>query len=126
MIAGIGTDIAETQIFEKTSTDAFIIKAFTENEIRICFSGPQKSSEKLAGRYAAKEAFIKAISPYLFFKISPGDYRNIEILKLQSGAPSISLTGRIKDVATGAGIQNMWVSISHEKNLAVAMVVLEN
>lgn len=89
----------------RRSGDGFLRKAFTEAEIRYCAG----SAERLAGRWAAKEAVIKAFdgTPICFPK------NRIEILPSASGAPAVRLLGD----ARGAHVQ---VSITHQAGLAIA------
>ncbi|MBU1221195.1 holo-ACP synthase [Myxococcota bacterium] len=125
MITGLGTDIVATETFGQTSDGPFVYRIFTAEEIAFCTNGMQPQREKLAGRYAAKEAFIKAMGPNLFFPVSIDDYRCIEVKSLPTGAPEIHLSGRMLKSYEDTGADRIWISISHEPEYAVATVILE-
>lgn len=114
---GIGTDIELVSRFNKfgdNKNDPFFIKVFTENELAYCF-GKKNSTQRLAGHYAAKEATIKALS-----NVSDDilEYKNIEIIHENSGAPKIKI--RHKNLA-GLKIN---ISLSHCRDYALAFVLI--
>ncbi len=119
MIFGIGTDIIEIQRIEKAAhLDGFLKKIFTENEINFF---KHKKSESIAGNFAAKEAFSKALGSG-FRGFSPID---IEVLREKNGKPEIILHDNAKKIADDFGIKNIFISISHCKDYAMATVILE-
>lgn len=124
MIIGIGTDITECErpikIYEKYGHQ-FIRNILTPNELELMESRKAKS-EFLAGRWAAKEAFSKALGCGMCEKCA---FVEIEILVNDSGAPYVVLHAETAKTAERLGVKNVHVSISHEKNYAVAMVILE-
>ena len=123
MVFGIGTDIIEIQrVAEKLRrTQGLKKRVFTPREIAYCES-KAKSAQHFAARFAAKEAFLKAIgtgwsSGYRFV--------DIEVLNNAQGKPELVLQGKVKDFCVENGISGFHVSLSHIKDLAKAVVVLE-
>lgn len=128
---GIGVDaqlISEIEVC-LSNTD-FMTRNFTNEEINYCRSSPDPSSS-FAGRWAAKEAVIKAISSCdsentkgkKLWKDSSAPLKDIEILPSGSGAPKVVLTGYVKDVATLLGISVIKVAISHSGEYAIAQAI---
>ena len=93
----------------------FLKRIYTDRELEIC--GDVDSS--LAGRFAAKEAVAKALG----CGIGPIAWQDIEILRADSGAPTLFLHGKAQDMAAKLGIETWSVSISHSQTHAMAMVV---
>ena len=131
MILGIGVDMASVQFWADALTDpttSVIEGTFTERERSDAHAGPVPTAERLAARFAAKEAFTKAISggrhgqPPEFDRIDPLD---VEVERDKWGRPQLKLTGRAAILAERFGVSRTWVSLSHEASHAVAMVVLE-
>lgn len=109
-IKGIGVDIEDISRFKKlpfSKSKKFYERVFTKKEIKYCLSKP-RSHQHFAARFCAKEAFIKAIGK----KIK--DYKSIEIL-LKKGKPTISW----KEIS-------VLLSIAHEKDKAIAFVMVTN
>lgn len=108
---GLGIDIVEVERIKKAieTTKGFREKVFTANEISYCDKRKNKY-ENYAGRFAAKEALVKALGQG-FTKYS---FLDIEITNDELGKPTINFKGKKIDV-----------SISHEKHYAVAMVIIE-
>lgn len=121
MIYGTGIDIIETSRIKKAITDKFIEKIFAKEEIEYCETKKDKHIS-FAGHFAAKEAFVKALKT----GISNGiNFKDIEIHHQESGAPFIILKGKAKEDFDKKEIKNIHLSISHVKELATAMVILE-
>ena len=110
----VGVDIEEISRFKDKST-AFCERIFTKNELEYCFknSFPERH---LAARYCAKEAVVKALAN-LYFEVIP--YSKIEILKNKNGSVYINIL--IEELKK----YKYSLSISHEKNKAIAFVVVE-
>lgn len=121
MIIGIGTDIIEISRIEKAinNTPKFLEKTFTENEINL-FKSKGMRSEVVAGNFAAKEAFSKALGTG-FRKFGLLD---VEVLRDELGKPIINVSDKIINIL-GSGNYKMNVSISHNKSSAIAFVILE-
>ena len=111
-IVGIGVDCVEIDRFEDLS-EHFLEKVFTRSEIEYCRS-KKKQSQHFAGRFAAKEAIIKAIHG-----VGKGvEMNSIEILSSASGAPEASI---MTDELSGYVIL---LSISHSRDIATAFTII--
>ena len=126
MIFGIGIDIIEVDRIGKqvsNSANTFIRKIFTEKEIAYCESKMKNKAQNYAARFAAKEAFFKAIGTGWRdgFK-----WQEIEIENDDFGKPIIKLSGKLKKFVEENTILNIHVSLSHLNMIAVAVVILEN
>ena len=121
---GIGTDIVEclriAQMIERHG-ELFITRVFTDHEIEYC-SARKAATQHYAGRWAAKEAVLKALGTGWRRGIS---WRDIEIRNDKSGAPTVKLRGGARDVMQAADIARLHVTISHCRSFAVAYVVAE-
>lgn len=122
MIIGIGTDIAEvSRIGKSIENDAFKIKVFSETEIVYCESKANKA-ENYAARFAAKEAFVKALGTGLRGEMFINE---IEVVNDDLGKPTIRLSGKAAETISTKNIKTIHVSLSHTKEMAMATVVLE-
>ena len=124
MIYGIGLDIIEVSRIEKqisSERKRFQQMLFTENEIKYC-EHKRNKSQNYAARFAAKEAFFKAIGTG--WRNGTG-WKEIEIVNDELGKPEIVLHGKAKKIIEENGISNIFVSLSHLKETAVAVVILE-
>jgi len=120
---GIGVDICNTKRFERlTENNSFINRIFTENEIIYCNSRKRKKAEAFAVRFAAKEAFSKALGTGFRKGVS---LKEIEIKKDELGKPFIVLLGETKNFFESRVGGTIFLSLSHEKEIAIAMVVIE-
>ncbi len=124
MIVGVGIDIIEVdRVAEKVNKDSgFKEKVFSAAEIGLCGDGPQ-SAQHYAGRFAAKEAFLKATG--YGFQLGLELYE-IEILQDNLGKPFFNLRGAMKAQAEQKHWKKMHVSISHIQAAACAVVILES
>lgn len=123
MIIGIGVDTVDIERMEKKiDNDSFLKTAFTGNEIRYC-KDKAHAAEHFAVRFAAKEAFLKALGTGFIGKL---DFLQIEITNNQAGKPMLNLFGPALEKATELGASKFHVSLSHEKKYAIAFVVLES
>ncbi len=99
----------------------FLTKAFTESEKLILLNTDKKNlNQKLAGKFAAKEALIKALD----YTTSYSALREIEISHYASGKPCIILHGGILDHYNSLAAKDIILSISHEKDYAIASVIV--
>jgi holo-[acyl-carrier protein] synthase len=118
-VLGIGTDIVEclriAQMIERHG-ELFINRVYTPLEIRYCQSRKQ-ATQHFAGRWAAKEAILKALGTGWRKGIS---WRDIEIRNDPSGRPVVGLRGGARDIVEQRGIREMLVSISHCRSHATA------
>ena len=119
---GIGTDIIECERIAQMigrHSDHFLHRVFTEQEILYC-SGRKSSDQHFAGRWAAKEAVLKAIGTGW---ISGIRWTDVEVVNEISGAPVVRLHGGAARIAMEKGIMRLKITISHCKTYAVAFAV---
>jgi holo-[acyl-carrier protein] synthase len=123
MIYGIGTDIIEVARIQKVMErdPGFRDKIFTPGEIAYCETKKHKY-ENYAARFSAKEAFLKAIGTGWRFGIRFGD---IDIYHDDLGKPHIQTIGVAKELTDRLSISKIHVSLSHLKEMATAIVILE-
>ena len=123
MIIGIGCDILEVQRIQKAieNNPSFCDKLFTPAEIEYC-SRKANSYQSYAVRFAAKEAVMKALGTGWSEAVT---WLDIEIVVSEKGSPSIVLFGAAKEITDKLQISNIHLSLSHEKNYAIAFVILE-
>ncbi len=113
-----GVDIIEIERIQRALErwgDRFIRRIYTEDEAAYCRGRPPN----LAGRFAAKEAAMKALGTGL----RGVGWKDIEVIRNEAGAPSVLLHGRAKVRAETLGVREMSLSLSHSRNYAVAFVV---
>lgn len=128
MILGIGTDIVETARIRaawERSPEHFedTVLAPGEKFLLAERKTAEKKAEFLAGRWAAKEAFAKALGTGMGTGCS---FFEVEILPDKKGAPHVAaLHGKALKSASCGGVKRVHISISHEKNYAVSTVLLE-
>lgn len=122
MIFGIGTDIVEIRrIKEAMDKHAnFIDKMFSKNEIEY-LKVRNLRPEFVAGRFAAKEAVVKALGT----GFSGFEFKDVEIDRTASGKPSVVLKGKAKMIAQKYGNYKIHISISHGIDNAIAYSVME-
>ena len=119
MIKGVGLDAVKVSRIEEATRrwgERFLRRVFTEGELLVA----GRRGERLASRFAAKEAFLKALGKGIFSGIS---LKEIEVVSLPSGAPALRLHGRAKEATEG--IKGVHLSLSHEGGYSFAMVILE-
>jgi holo-[acyl-carrier protein] synthase len=99
--------------------DRFLFRVFTAGEIAYAHSAPALAPERLAARFAAKEATIKALD-----LVDQGvTWRSIEVEREPRGKTRLVLHGRARSVAAAAGFAELSVSLSHEGDYATAVVL---
>ena len=124
MIIGIGTDIVEVpRIAAKLAKgEGFRNLVFTPYEITYC-EKQAAPDDSYAARFAAKEAVLKAMGTG--WGNGGINFDEIEIRNDEAGKPEVYLIGKGAARYTTMGIKKIWVSLSHEKSAAVAMVIIE-
>ncbi|MBV8988119.1 MAG: holo-ACP synthase [Solirubrobacterales bacterium] len=99
----------------------YLERVFSADEVSDCSTSTAIDAERLAARFAAKEAAFKVLRV--------GDeavtWRDIEVRRDRSGWVELSLTGRAATLASAAGISDFALSLTHEQGLAGAVVVAE-
>ncbi|MCK4979998.1 MAG: holo-ACP synthase [Candidatus Delongbacteria bacterium] len=123
MIFGIGTDIIQIERVKKSieTIPGFSAKIFTPLEIKYCLSKKNKY-EHFAARFAAKEAFFKAIGTGWRGGLA---FSEIEVNNDDLGKPSFELYGKTKEFSDVNNFLNIHLSITHIKELAQAFVIIE-
>jgi holo-[acyl-carrier protein] synthase len=124
MISGIGTDIVEIKRFQRFIDEGntpLLQRIFTVREREAC-AARKGSASCYAARFAAKEAFLKALGTGLRGGIS---WHDMEVFNDDLGKPSLVLTGKAADIFRENGLATAHLSLSHDGGHAVAMVVLE-
>ena len=125
MIVGLGLDISEIDRIEAALTRrgaAIVERLFTPAEVAYCESHKNKF-ERYAGRFAAKEAAMKALGTGWRRGVR---WRDIEVVRQPSGKPTLKLTGVALDIASDLGVKNISLTITHSGNLALAEVIFES
>ncbi len=127
MIWGMGIDLIETRRIRKElekSDERFCEMIFTENEIRTCKKRTNISvqAQCFSGRFAVKEAFFKAIGTGLRHGLR---WKDVEVLNDSLGKPMLVLHNRALEIIRERGISNIQCSISHDRLMTTAIVVLE-
>ena len=124
MIISTGIDIVEVYRIAETMTRTprFGERVFTPAERDYCDAKGAAAAQSYAGRFAAKEAFLKAIKTGWRGKIT---WHDIEILNDADGVPSLNVKGEAFRILTERGAESVHLSISHTTEHAVASVVLE-
>ncbi|MDR3197585.1 MAG: holo-ACP synthase [Planctomycetaceae bacterium] len=118
-IIGIGTDIIECERIERMVLrhgSHFTDRVFTEQEIRYC-TDRKSSDQHFAGRWAAKEAVLKALGTGWISGIA---WTDVEVINESGGMPRVHLHGGAAQIAGEKQISEIQISISHCKSHAVA------
>ena len=118
-IYGIGTDITEcvriAQMIDKHG-ELFLTRVYTQQEIAYC-SARKAATQHYAGRWAAKEAVLKAIGTGWSRGIH---WTDIEVVNAVGGKPSITIAGEARQICEQRRIGDVLISISHSRNYAIA------
>ena len=124
MILSIGIDITEVYRIRQTiaRTPRFAERVFTVNERAFCEGKGVAAAQSYAGRFAAKEAFLKALKTGWRGKIT---WHDIEVVSDEMGAPSLAIHGEARKLLAERGATSVHLSISHTSTLAIAEVILE-
>ncbi len=118
----IGTDVVDLDRFRLAlrRTPGMVARVFTEGE-RAYALRKNDPTERLAARFAVKEATMKALGVGLgAFK-----FHDVEVVKLRSGEPTLSLSGRAAELGVARGITEWKVSITHSDLIAMAIVIAQ-
>jgi holo-[acyl-carrier protein] synthase len=124
MIYGTGVDIVEISRFERflqEGNDALFQRLFTLGELSYC-STKKKSAQHYALRFAAKEAFFKALGLGLRDGMS---WRDVEVINNDLGKPDLCVHGRAAEIFSELELNGVHTALSHDGAYAIAMVVLE-
>ncbi|MBI2685111.1 MAG: holo-ACP synthase [Acidobacteria bacterium] len=125
MILGIGSDLAEVPRIRASRErfgERFLRRVYTDAEIRYALS-KANADERFAGRFAAKEAGMKALGTGLTSGITWHDFA---VSREPSGRPTLALSGVAARIAGALGVQRIHLTITHTAGLALAVVVMED
>jgi holo-[acyl-carrier protein] synthase len=124
MIVSIGIDIVEVYRIAETiqRTPRFVERVFTTRERAYCDAKGAAASQSYAARFAAKEAFLKALKTGWRGRIT---WQDMEILNDAQGVPALEIKGEARILLENLGADRIHLSISHTTDHAVAQVVLE-
>ena len=119
---GIGIDLVDVQRFRTIlqRREKISERLFTEDELSYCNSVADPT-ERLAARFAAKEAVMKALGVGL----GSVRFQEIEVTKDLSGQPDLKLHGAAAQLAQSSGVREWHVSLSHTSSIAEAFVIAE-
>ena len=124
MIVSIGIDIVEVYRIGETiqRTPRFVERVFTAKERAYCDAKGAAAAQSYAARFAAKEAFLKALKTGWRGKIT---WHDMEILNDSQGVPGLEIKGEARALLENLGANKIHLSMSHTTDHAVAQVVLE-
>jgi holo-[acyl-carrier protein] synthase len=118
----VGADVVSVhQVAESVESFGarYLDRVYTQHELGCCRGLPAARTASLAARFAAKEATIKVLRP---LGHQP-DWRSVEVRRHSGGWCSLALTGHAAALAEQAGIADLSVSLTHEGDIAAAVVV---
>ena len=125
MIVGTGVDITEVRRVAEALErfgERFLRRVFTPLEVEYC-SSKRNKVERLAARFAAKEAALKALGTGLRHGIT---WQQVEVSRQPGGRPTITFSGVAAQYAARLAVKHVSLSMSHTAEHAIAMVILED
>ena len=125
MIIGLGVDLSEVPRIKaaiERHGEPFLRRIFTPDEIAYCERFKNKF-ERYAGRFAAKEAAMKALGTGWRRGVR---WIDLEVVRQQSGRPTMALGGEAAKIAAALGVRNISISITHTEAQALAQVIFED
>jgi holo-[acyl-carrier protein] synthase len=125
MILGVGTDLAEVSRIRESIErfgDRFLNRIYTPGERTYALS-KVNSAERFAARFAAKEAAMKAIGTGWSQGVT---WQDFSVVNEPSGRPTLRLSGVAQQVADRLGVRNLSISLTHTKEMAFAIVIIED
>ena len=120
----VGTDLCSVPEVASSVArfgDRYLKRVYTDGELAYCLEEPTRSAERLAARFAAKEATVKVLRPEGWWP----DWRTIEIRRDPGGWCELVLCGSAASLAEASGIVSLAVSVSHEGAMASAVVLAQ-
>lgn len=118
----VGIDLVSVEMVREsleTHGERYTQFVYTERELADCSSEHGIDPARLAARFAAKEAALKALAP----SEDSLQFSSIEVRREQSGSVALALSGRAAELAERAGVSELALSITHEAGFACAVVV---
>jgi holo-[acyl-carrier protein] synthase len=129
MIIGLGHDMIEIERIKRAcEKKSFLSRIYTEKEISTLLTMEpttifsNRSLERLAANFTVKESVVKALGVGFSCGIKPQD---IEVLRDEKGAPYVNLYNKALEVAREKGVKHIHVSITHIKEVASSVVILD-
>jgi holo-[acyl-carrier protein] synthase len=125
MVIGVGTDLIEIARIEQSIArygDHFLRRIFTLGEIEYCLR-KKNSAESFAARFAAKEAGAKALGTGISRGIG---WQELGVERRPGGRPTLHLSGRAAELARGLRVARVSLSLTHSREVALAVVVMED
>jgi holo-[acyl-carrier protein] synthase len=125
MVLGLGTDLIETRRVEESIArfgERFLERIFTAGEIAYC-QRKKNAAESFAARFAAKEAGAKALGTGISRGVT---WKEFEVRREPSGRPTLHMSGRAAELAEAIGVKRVQLSLTHSRELALAVVVAED
>ena len=124
LIIGCGIDLVKIERIEKIIKrwgDSFTSRIFTSLEREYCEKKRVNKFQSYAGKFAAKEALLKALG----LGLREANWKEIEIKNDELGQPIMGTSGKLKNIASTRGVSKYFITISHTKEYAIAQVILE-
>ena len=124
MIVGLGVDIAEVERVKgaiERHGEPFLRRVYTRREAEYC-EGFKNKFERYAGRFAAKEAAMKALGTGWRRGVR---WVDLEVVRESSGRPTMVLSGEAAKIAQRLGVKHIALSITHTESQALAQVIFE-
>ena len=123
MIYGVGIDAIEVERIRRQldRSDRFKTRIFTAHEIAYC-EGKKNRAQNYAARFAAKEAFFKALGTGWSGGLA---FNQVEVVNDARGKPEIRVYGKAKKLIEETGVIHIRVSLTHLKDIASSIVTLE-
>jgi holo-[acyl-carrier protein] synthase len=125
MVIGLGTDLIEIERIEHSVArfgQRFLERVFTPGEIAYCHA-KKGSAESFAARFAAKEAGAKALGTGISRGVS---WKEFEVKRKPGQRPELHLSGRAAEIARELGVNRMSLSLTHSREMSMAVVVAED
>jgi holo-[acyl-carrier protein] synthase len=124
MIVGLGIDVAEVKRIGaviESQKERFLRRVYTLDEVAYCERFKNRY-ERYAGRFAVKEAAMKALGTGWSRGVR---WLDLEVVRQRGGRPMLALKGEAKRIADALGVKNIAVSITHTAEQAIAQVIFE-
>jgi holo-[acyl-carrier protein] synthase len=125
LIVGLGADITEVGRIQgaiERQGERLVKRIYTPGEIAYCERFKNKY-ERYAGRFAVKEAAMKALGTGWSRGVR---WVDIEVVREKGGRPMLMLAGEAKKIAEGMGVKNIAITITHTETQALAQVIFES
>jgi len=125
MIVGMGIDVAEVSRIRavvEAQAERFLKRVYTASEVAYCEQFKNKY-ERYAGRFAVKEAAMKALGTGWSRGVR---WVDLEVVRQRGGRPTLALKGEAKNIAERLGVKHIAISITHTAEQAFAQVIFES